>query len=187
MVRLLRTGGITVALCGIFFLLGILFADVALGFQLRDSIASLLGAALGAAITVAGSFWLVGAAESYNSDRFKRLVRDNIRFMREQAQTTKGSLEEADANDFEGIAPEELAAEIKAGHEKLLDSAALFEQLAPFAEITDYSARIALQKLQQTLFTEKRYIKKRSIGFRGTTRSPCCGKARKILGQSPTG
>jgi hypothetical protein len=138
MVRLLRTGGITVALCGIFFLLGILFADVALGFQLRDSIASLLGAALGAAITVAGSFWLVGAAESYNSDRFKRLVRDNIRFMREQAQTTKGSLEEADANDF----------------------AALFEQLAPFAEITDYSARIALQKLQQTLFTEKRYIEK---------------------------
>ena len=160
MARLLRTWGVTVALCGICFLLGIMFADVALGLELRDSMASLLGAALGAAITVAGSFWLVGASDSHNSDRFKQLVRDNIRFMRGQTQTTRLSLQQADALNFERVPRDQLAAEIRAAHEKLLESAELFVQLAPFSAIMDYDARITLQRLQQTLIGEREFIEK---------------------------
>jgi tRNA A37 N6-isopentenylltransferase MiaA len=164
MARFLKHGLIT-AICGIFFLLGILFADLGLHLQLSDSVASLLGAALGSAITIAGSFWLIKATATHRADGFKQLFRDNITFLRQRAQTTRASLQQEAAKNFEGVSHDSLAGEVKTAHEKLLASAALFAQL-PFEEIVEYEARIALQSLHHTL-TEERQFLEREIRFLG--------------------
>jgi hypothetical protein len=146
-------------------------ANLAFGIKLDESISSLLGAALGAMITVAGSLWLVGSEATYNSDLFRQLVWDNIVFMNRQAATTRDVLWAAHDQDFEGVAHDDFAAEVTTALHRLLDSAVLFERLTPFAEIKDYEARISLQKLEQVLFDERKSIEQELRWLGGTTRS----------------
>jgi len=133
MARFLREHGLTIALSGAFYFFGILSARYLLGYPVQDGMATLVGAALGAAITVGGSYWLIGAGESYKSDRFKRLVTDNVRFIADQARTTKAFLERAEENEFQEHSLEEYALQTREQLLALLSSADLLGQSSPFA------------------------------------------------------
>ena len=103
---------------------------------------------------------MIGANEGHRTEQFEKLVKDNVAFILDKTRSTKTFLDEAAAHAFADHPVAECAQQVRDELGALLDSAALLEQSSPFSQISDYKSRMALQKLEQLIITEKPNIEK---------------------------
>ena len=160
MIKILRQRAPLIALCLACFVVGIIFAYFVLGFRFHSGLLSLIGAFLGAAVTIGVLAAMVRADESHNADETKQLVIENVEFLKRQANDAQNFLDNTREDDFKNF-PFKLTVEATIAElGSLLDAVALFDQLSPFKGIARVESRLALQELAQVIAAVKSYLER---------------------------
>lgn len=122
---------------------------------LDDGVATLIGSALGAAVTVFGSLWVVQHQVGSRSRAFTRLVAETAAGMRDEAYSLVSLLSEEDWENNRIY-----AYQIQEQIERVVESFELFKQLSPFSDIDDYNARLLINRLQMKITKNLSIIEK---------------------------
>jgi hypothetical protein len=118
-------------------------------------LATLLGSALGAGITVAGSLWIARYQLAARERSFGRFTADAAAAIRNEAYILIALLEIEDWGD-NGV----YAAKIKRQVQFLNEATALFERNSPFSDIGDYEARLWITRLEGQVMNGQRVLDK---------------------------
>jgi hypothetical protein len=118
-------------------------------------LATLLGSALGAGITVAGSLWIARYQIAARERSFGRFTADAAAAIRDEAYILIALLEIEDWGDNSSY-----ATRIKKQVRYLNEATVLFERNSPFSDIGDYEARLWITRLEEQVLNGQRVLDK---------------------------
>lgn len=142
----MRVAGFLLALltCALVsILIGFLLSEWIGANTLDSGIASLIGAALGAAITVAGTLWITAQQTNSASKAFLNLLADAVAAVRDEAYF----LEKLCANQVQEL--DQYAKTLVEQVELLKDTLELMERNTQASQIASYDARAKIFKLEK--------------------------------------
>lgn len=160
------------------FLLGLAAFPLFSLATLDDGTATLLGSALGAGITVAGSIWAANYVSRLQTSGFEKLVGSSVLAIRDEAYhlCSITDLEKWSDND-------DYAGELKRRIETLSVAFSIFGQLAPYSEIKNYDARLSIFYLEKTIRDNIDLIKKEANWISEHPTSKVLESARRSLSE----
>lgn len=128
------------------FLVGLGVAPEIARASMDSGTATLVGAALGAGITVAGSIWGVRYSNRLQAAAFQNLVGQSVLAIRDECYRLLhiAELEQwKDNDDFANALEQQL--------ERLKTAIDIFGQMAPFNEVHNYDARLSIFHLEKLI------------------------------------
>lgn len=134
----------TVGLVG--FLMGLASAPEFGRLAMDGGVATLIGSALGAGITVLGSVWAARHSNSLRTSALERLVGEAVLAIRDDAHRLLAIAEIEnwkDNNNFGDALQRQL--------EALKTTIDVFGQLSPFSDVQNYEARVSLFNLERII------------------------------------
>lgn len=137
------------------FYLGIGFAKFISDADVDADVAGLIGAALGAAITVLGAIWVAQYQRNRNVRAFNRLIGDSVTAIRDEAYTLVAIGEMSITNRVEEVS------ELFKNQICLINEAFdIFEKNLETGTITDYETRLWVFRLERTILENLRTFEK---------------------------
>jgi len=118
-------------------------------------LATLVGSALGAGITVAGSLWIARYQLAARERSFGRFTADAAAAIRDEAYILVVLLELDDWGDNKVYAEK-----IKRQVQFLNEATTLFERNSPFSDIGDYEVRLWITRLEEQILNGQRVLDK---------------------------
>jgi|GEM_PF-5613306 len=133
---------------GVGFFAGLVLAYSLGTSKVDDVVETVIGAALGAGITVFGTLWVTQFLSNRTTEQYEHLVVEAIKGI--QGDTSR-LVTVLDKQAIPDDAAAEYAAKVRTQTGLLMDGMELFEGLAPFKEIVDYKFRLGLFQLHEEL------------------------------------
>lgn len=137
------------------FLLGLGAGEIIGISKLDSEVASLLGAALGASITVFGAMWIAKHQSTEKERSFSKFVSDSVTAIRDEAYILVSLLEK---NQYQNA--REYANEILSQIARLRETFNLFENNSPFSNVGNYEARRSIFRLELEIQKNMRIFEK---------------------------
>lgn len=137
------------------FFLGVCFAEYIGESRFDSEFANLVGAFLGAALTVLGTIWAAHYQGTQRERSFARFVADSASAIRDEANVLVALVNKADYGDLRTH-----AGKIRKQIVSLKETFALFERNAPFSDVGNYDARVALFRLENEIKNNLRIFEK---------------------------
>jgi hypothetical protein len=169
---------LTVGIAG--YLAGVSSLPLFRHIALDGGVATLLGSALGAGLTVAGSVWVARYQISARERSFARFVADASMAIRDEAYVLISLLEISDWGDNAAYAEK-----IKKQVGYLNEAIELFRRNAPFSDIGNYDARLWLSRLEETIQNNLRILDK-ELKWLDRPTTAVIGNTRSDLGAAAT-
>jgi hypothetical protein len=132
---------------------------------LDGGVATLVGSALGASITVAGSLWIARYQTELRERSFARFVADAAAAIRDEAYVLTSLLCIDDWEDNVAYAEK-----IKKQVQYVAEAIDLFQKNSPFSDIGNYEARLWLSRLEEAIQSNQRILDKELIWLDRPTR-----------------
>ncbi|HEV2897293.1 MAG TPA: hypothetical protein VGX71_05510 [Pseudaminobacter sp.] len=137
------------------FFLGICAAELTARSDLDEALASLFGAALGAAITVIGTVWVARHQSSQGQRSFLKLIADSTGAIRDEAYLLVCLAEQEVKPNLKDYGSQ-LAKQI----ERLRETFNLFERNMNIGSVDNYEARLWIFRLENTIQKNLRVFEK---------------------------
>lgn len=155
-------GFVTVGLAA--FLLGLGGGEVIGRSKLDSEVASLLGAALGASITVFGAVWIAKHQSTERERSFSKFVSDSATAIRDEAYILTSLLE---VDNYDNA--RDYANEILSQIGRLRETFELFESNALFSGVGNYEARRSVFRLELEIQKNMKIFEKEERCLQNTT------------------
>lgn len=126
--------------------------------KIDGGIASLLGAAIGSGITVAGAFYVARAGEGMRQSAEIELVAGNLSYIVAKCAEISVLKDDFDAENFEDF--DVIGERLLTLAQALFNAIGHFERLSPFDEIKNYRIRLMLSELLGSMTEHKAVVDK---------------------------
>lgn len=136
-------------------LVGIITSQTLLGTTIDGGLATLVGSALGAGVTVAGSLWVAKFQISASEKSFARFVAEATAAIRDETYVLTSLIEQDIGTDL-GLYANKLKQQVSA----IKEAIEIFRANAPFAGIGNYEARLWITRMENEINTNLRILDK---------------------------